>query len=91
MEVGVDKCVKMCYNKLVNKRKGDLKMIYNKELAVELREVLITYKKVADEAVTQYDFDLITWDELSLKLDLLRENQEIELKKVREKHGCTVG
>lgn len=66
-------------------------MIYNKELAVELREVLITYKKVADEAVTQYDFDLITWDELSLKLDLLRENQEIELKKVREKHGCTVG
>ena len=66
-------------------------MIYNKELADELREVLITYKKVADDAVTQYDFGLITWDELSIKLDLLRENQELEIKEVREKHACTVG
>lgn len=90
MEVGVDKCVKMCYNKLVNKRKGDLKMIYNKELAVELQEVLLNYKKVADDAVTQYDFGLITWSELSIKLNFLRENQELEIKEVREKHGCEV-
>lgn len=66
-------------------------MIYNKELAVELQEVLLNYKKIADDAVTQYDFGLITWSELSLKLDLLRESQEIEIKEVREKHGCMVG
>jgi hypothetical protein len=65
-------------------------MKYNKELAVELQEVLLNYKKVADDAVTQYGFGLITWDELSIKLDLLRESQEIELKEVREKYGCEV-
>lgn len=66
-------------------------MKYNKELAVELQEVLLNYKKVADDAINQYWFGLITWDELSINLDLLREGQELEIKEVREKHGCTVG
>lgn len=66
-------------------------MIYNKELAVELQELLINYKKVADDAINQYEFGLITWSELSTRLNFLRENQELEIKEVREKHGCTVG
>lgn len=63
-------------------------MKYNKELAVELQEVLLNYKKVADEAVSQYGLGLITWDELSINLDLLREGQEVAIKEVREKHEC---
>jgi hypothetical protein len=66
-------------------------MIYNKELAVEVQNVLLNYKKVADDAINNYEFGLITWGELSIKLDLLRENQELEIKEVREKHGCMVG
>lgn len=65
-------------------------MKYNKELAVELQEVLLNYKKVADDAINQYGFGLITWDELSIDLDLLKEGQELEIKEVREKHGCEV-
>lgn len=66
-------------------------MKYNKELAVELQEVLLNYEKVADDAINQYGLGLITWGELSINLNFLRENQEIELKEVREKHECTVG
>lgn len=66
-------------------------MRYNKELAIELQELLLNYKKLADDVVTQYDFGLITWSELSIKLNVLRENQQIEIKEVREKYGCTVG
>ena len=65
-------------------------MIYNKELAVELQEVLLNYKKIADDAVTQYDIGLITWSELSIRLNFLRENQELEIKEVREKHAYNV-